>query len=78
MALSHKQVYTFLYGAWHESKSIKTDWKDMYGEEDPQAALDDMYELISNIQDVILAYTYEQTEMEKMLRNSMRVIHTQG
>ncbi len=72
MALTHEQARLFLNGAWHEGKSIKAEWKDMYGEEAPQGAIDELEKIISDIQDVMLTYMYEQKGMEERMLKGMQ------
>ena len=76
MELSISQMDLFLNGARDRGRNIKDGWKDIYGEEGYQEAIDELYKVISDMQDVACGFMYYQEEVTKTLRTHIHSIKT--
>lgn len=72
MELSVDQMELFLNGAYINGRNIKDDWKDYYGEEAPQEAMDDLHKIISDMKDVTDSFMRSQQKTIDHLRTRIK------
>lgn len=57
--MEYEHLCTYCIGAKAEARGIKEDWKDMYGENNHQAAIDDLVLLVENMVDLFQQYALD-------------------
>jgi len=73
MELSPEQMRLFINGAMAEMDIVRDGWRDIYGEENPQNALDAMYEIMQEAQRAVCGFSDDQKALFQMMKRSVEV-----
>lgn len=75
--MEYEHISTYLSGADYEARQTKEDWKEIYGEDNPQAAIDDLVKLVENMVDLLRQYTLDDRNAIKMYSEKIIALHLQ-
>lgn len=73
MELSPEQMRLFINGAMAEMDIVRDGWRDIYGEENPQNALDAMCGIMQEAQRAVCDFSDDQKALFQMMKRSVEV-----